>query len=54
MKALRHIRHNRDIYVNENTIEERRLKYLRAHNSVKAFMEEVIDWENSKEDDYVS
>lgn len=54
MKALRDIRHNRDIYVNENTIEERRLKYLRAHNSVKAFMEEVIDWENSKEDDYVS
>jgi phage/plasmid-associated DNA primase len=44
MNALRQIRQNKDIYVNEKTIEERRLKYLRAHNSIGAFMEEVIDW----------
>ena len=54
MNALRQIRQNKDIYVNEKTIEERRLKYLRAHNSIRAFMEEVIDWESSNEDDYVS
>ena len=30
MNALRQIRQNKDIYVNEKTIEERRLKYLRA------------------------
>jgi putative DNA primase/helicase len=54
MNALREIRQNGDIYINETTIEERRLKYLRAHNSVKAFMEEVTDWEKSQESDYVS
>jgi putative DNA primase/helicase len=51
MMALRLIRHNKDIYVNEKTIEEKRLKYLRAHNPVKAFLEEAIDWEKSTEDD---
>jgi P4 family phage/plasmid primase-like protien len=51
MMALRLIRHNQDIYVNEKTIEEKRLKYLRAHNSVKAFMEETIDWEKSTENE---
>jgi len=51
MMGLRLIRTNKDIYVNEKTIEEKRLKYLRAHNSVKAFIEEVIDWEKSTEDD---
>jgi putative DNA primase/helicase len=57
MKALRNIRQNGEIYVNEKTIEERRLKYLRAHDSVKAFLEETIDWEKSTEsesDHYVS
>ena len=49
MKALREIRENGDIYVNENTIEERRFKYLRAHDSVKSFLEETIDWEKSTE-----
>jgi hypothetical protein len=50
MKALRDIKRNGgDIYVNENTIEERRFKYLRAHDSVKAFLEETIDWEKSTE-----
>jgi phage/plasmid-associated DNA primase len=39
MNALRQIRQNKDIYVNEKTIEERRLKYLRVHNSIRAFME---------------
>jgi putative DNA primase/helicase len=57
MKALRDIRRNGEIYVNEKTIEERRFKYLRAHDSVKAFIEETIDWEKSTEsesDHYVS
>ena len=51
MMALRLVRNNKDIYVNEKTIEEKRLKYLRAHNPVKAFLEETIDWEKSTEDD---
>ena len=51
MMALRLIHHNKDIYVNEKTIEEKRLKYLRAHSPVKAFLEETIDWEKSTEDD---
>jgi phage/plasmid-associated DNA primase len=51
MKALREIRKNGDIYVNEKTIEERRFKYLRAHDSVKAFLQETIDWEKSTENE---
>jgi putative DNA primase/helicase len=54
MKTLRDIRQNGDIYVNEKTIEDRHLKYLRAHNSIRAFMEEVIDWESSNEETYIS
>ncbi len=49
MDALRDIRKNQDIYVNEKTIEERHLKYLRANDSIKAFLEEAIDWEKSTE-----
>jgi penicillin-binding protein-related factor A (putative recombinase) len=53
MNAFKANQTNKDIYVNEKTIEERRLKYLRAHNSIRAFMGEVIDCESSNEEAYI-
>lgn len=54
MNHLREIRRNGDIYVNEKTIEERRLRYLRANDSVKAFIEEAIDSKVSTESDFIT
>lgn len=51
MKALRRIRKNRDVYVNETTIEEKRVKYERAVNPIKSFLDEVIDKEKMEEDE---
>ena len=53
MTALRRIRKTQDVYVNEKTIEEKRMKYQRAHNPVNAFLEEVVN-EESTEDNYIS
>jgi phage/plasmid-associated DNA primase len=53
MTALRRIKKMGDIYINEKTIEEKRVKYQRAHNPVKAFFEEAVD-EESTEENYVS
>ena len=55
MIALRRIRKNQDVYVSEKTIEERRLKYNRAHNPIKAFIEDTVDEESTEtEDNYIS
>lgn len=56
MAELRRIRYTRQIYVNEKTIEDRRAKYERAVNPVKAFFGEAVaedsnaDAEISKKD----
>ena len=42
MIALRRIIRNKELYINEKTIEERRRKYERNVNPVKAFLEEAI------------
>jgi putative DNA primase/helicase len=42
MKALRHIRKTQDIYVSEQTTEEKRIKYERALMPIKSFIEEAI------------
>jgi len=52
MNALRVIIRNKRLYLNEKTIEERRLKHDRAVNPVKAFVDEAIS-EDSKDLDYV-
>ena len=58
MNALRRIIVNKGLYINEKTIEERRIKYERNVNPVKAFLEEAIaedstaDAEISKKDLY--
>jgi putative DNA primase/helicase len=52
MIALRRIRKTKDIYADEKTIEEKRIKYERSVNPVSVFCEEAIA-ENSVLDDYV-
>ena len=52
MDVLRVIIKKKRLYLNEKTIEERRLKHDRAVNSVKAFVDEAIS-EDSAELDYV-
>jgi phage/plasmid-associated DNA primase len=42
MTALRRTRKMEDIYINEKTIEEKPVKYQRAHNPVKAFFEKPL------------
>jgi phage/plasmid-associated DNA primase len=42
MKALRHTRKTNDIYVNEQTTEEKRIKYERTVNPIKSFIDEAI------------
>jgi putative DNA primase/helicase len=51
MRALRRIRKNKDVYLNENTIEEKRVKYERAANPIRAFLDEVIDIETMEENE---
>ncbi|WP_186434034.1 phage/plasmid primase, P4 family [Candidatus Nitrosocosmicus arcticus] len=51
MKFLRIIIKNKRMYLNEKTIDERRLKHDRAVNPVKAFVDEAIS-ENSTDVDY--
>ena len=46
MRSLRRINRDREIYVNEKTIEEKRLKYERTVNPVKCFIEEAISEES--------
>jgi phage/plasmid-associated DNA primase len=53
MAELRRIRHMKEIYVNEKTIEEKRLKYERAVHPIKAFFEEAVA-EDSKADTKIS
>ncbi len=50
MNSLRTIRQMQEVYVNEKTIVERRLRYMRATDSVKAFMEEMIDVKSTESD----
>jgi HSP90 family molecular chaperone len=42
MIALRRILHNKRIFVNEKTIEERREKYETAANPIGSFIKEVV------------
>jgi len=42
MSALRYILKTKQLYVNEKTIEEKRIKYERAVNPTKAFIEEAV------------
>jgi P4 family phage/plasmid primase-like protien len=42
MNALRHIRKTKDIYVDEKTIEEKRIKYERTVNPIKTFIDEAV------------
>lgn len=42
MVYLRHIQKNRELYVNEKTTEQKRAKYERAVNPIKAFLEEAL------------
>ncbi len=53
MAELRRIRATKQLYLNEKTIEERRLKYERAVNPVKAFLEEAVA-EDSTTDNVIS
>ena len=53
MMALRRIIVNKGLYINEQTIEERRIKYERNVNPVKAFIEEAIA-EDSTADTQIS
>jgi phage/plasmid-associated DNA primase len=52
MKGLRTIRRTKNLYVNEKTIEEKRIKYERAINPIRAFLNEAIS-EESTEASYV-
>jgi hypothetical protein len=42
MNALRRIRKTKDIYVDEKTIEEKRIKYERTVNPIKTFIDEAV------------
>jgi len=42
MIALRRIRKTKDIYVDEKTIEERRIKYERTAKPIKTFIDEAV------------
>ena len=53
MVALRRILRNKRIFLNERTIDERRQKYERAVNPVKAFLEEAVA-EDSTEDESIT
>jgi len=50
MRSLRRIKRDREIYVNEKTIEEKRLKYERTVNPIKCFLEEAIAEDSRVED----
>jgi putative DNA primase/helicase len=52
MIALRNVLKNSGIYINERTIDERRRKYERSVNPVKAFLEEALA-EDAIESDWV-
>ena len=51
MVYLRHIQKNKELYVNEKTTEEKRAKYERAVNPIKAFLEEALAEEELTETD---
>jgi P4 family phage/plasmid primase-like protien len=51
MVYLRHIQKNKELYVNEKTTEEKRAKYERAVNPIKAFLEEALAEEELTEID---
>ncbi len=53
MHALRTLLNNKGIYLNEKTVEERRLKHEMAVHPVKSFVDEAIE-EDSIENDYVA
>ena len=53
MHALRRIIKTNELYVNEKTIDQKRLKYERMVNPIKSFKDEVIA-EDSTEDSHVS
>jgi putative DNA primase/helicase len=53
MIALRRIRKTKDIYVDEKTIEERRIKYERTAKPIKTFIDEAVA-EDSTIDFYVT
>jgi P4 family phage/plasmid primase-like protien len=53
MIALRRIRKTKDIYVNDKTIEEKRLKYERTVYPIKTFIDEAVA-EDSTADYYVT
>ena len=51
MVYLRHIQKNKELYVNEKTTEQKRAKYERAVNPIKAFLEEALAEEELTETD---
>ena len=51
MNALRRIIKDKELYVNEKTIEDRRAKYERAVNPLKAFYDEAV-WTQSEENHF--
>jgi len=51
MVYLRHIQKTKELYVNEKTTEEKRAKYERAVNPIKAFLEEALAEEEELSDD---
>jgi putative DNA primase/helicase len=53
MIVLRRIRRSQDVHLNERTIEEKREKYQRARNPIKAFLQDTLD-EQSTEDSIIS
>ena len=50
MVYLRRILKNKELYVNEKTTEQKRAKYERAVNPVKAFLEEALAEEDELSD----
>jgi putative DNA primase/helicase len=48
MNALRNILKNKEIFTNDKTIEERRIKYQSAIDPVKSFLEVAIDKESTE------
>ncbi len=53
MASLRRILKNRELYVNEKTIEEKRIKYERTVNPIQSFREEAVS-EYSQPTHYVT
>ena len=53
MSELRRIRRTKEVYVNEKTIEEKRIKYERTVNPIGSFMQDAIS-EYSIESHYIT